>query len=59
FGDPIRITEDQFECLSEAFFAEIERRFLWGAATVLRPRRMGGGGAQLGRPRRPCAPARY
>ncbi len=27
-GDPIRLTEEQFERLSAAFFAEIERRFL-------------------------------
>ena len=27
-GDPIRLTEEEFERLSEAFFAELERRFL-------------------------------
>ena len=28
FGDPVRLTEDQFERLSRAFFAELERKFL-------------------------------
>ena len=28
FGEPIRLTADQFERLSDAFFAELERRFL-------------------------------
>ncbi len=27
-GDPIRLTEEEFERLSAAFFAELERRFL-------------------------------
>lgn len=27
-GDPIRLTADQFDRLSAAFFAEIERKFL-------------------------------
>ena len=27
-GDPIRLTEEEFERLSTAFFAEIERKFL-------------------------------
>jgi hypothetical protein len=28
FGDPIKLTEEQFERLSAAFFAELKRRFL-------------------------------
>jgi hypothetical protein len=28
FGDPIRLTEEQFEDLSTAFFAEMELKFL-------------------------------
>lgn len=28
FGEPIRLTRDQFEQLSDAFFAELETRFL-------------------------------
>jgi len=27
-GDPIRLTEDDFERLSSAFFVELERKFL-------------------------------
>jgi hypothetical protein len=28
FGEPIRLTAAQFERLSDAFFAELERKFL-------------------------------
>jgi hypothetical protein len=33
-GDPIRLTEDQFERLSAAFFAEVEERFVARPAAV-------------------------
>lgn len=28
FGEPIRLTAEQFERLSDAFFADLERKFL-------------------------------
>ena len=45
-GDPIKLTESDFERLSSAFFAELERKFLERKATTPRQRRRAGAGAR-------------